>query len=367
MKIATILGARPQFIKAAPVSRAIAGHNAQVSGPLLPITEIIIHTGQHYDRNMSRVFFEEMEIPEPHVNLGVGSWPHGKQTGEMLIRIEEVLQTEKPDLVLVYGDTNSTLAGALAAVKLHIPVAHVEAGLRSYNREMPEEHNRVLTDHCADLLLCPSQTAVDNLRREGAELGVYLVGDTMYDAVLQFLKIAKSRSSILKKLDLNPDEYYLATMHRPYNTDDPSALKEILSAFLGLDKPIVFPVHPRTEGKIEKLAFDLAANTSNLKLIAPVGYLDMLMLEKNSFMILTDSGGVQKEAYFFGVPCITLRPETEWVETVEAGWNVLAPANKDQILETVSTFLVPDNRPPFYGDGTAAKECLRVLMQSCFL
>jgi UDP-GlcNAc3NAcA epimerase len=361
MKIATILGARPQFIKAAPVSRAIAEHNQHAQVVSL-IREIIIHTGQHYDHNMSQVFFEEMEIPEPHINLGIGSGPHGKQTGEMLIRIEEVLQTEKPDWVLVYGDTNSTLAGALAAVKLHIPVAHVEAGLRSYNRDMPEEHNRVLTDHCADLLLCPSQTAVDNLIKEGIELGVHLVGDTMYDAVLQFSEIAKKRSTILQRLDLKPKGYLLATIHRPYNTDSPQALKEILSAFLALDEPVVFPVHPRTKAKIEALDFGSLPPTSNLKPIPPVGYLDMLTLEENAHMILTDSGGMQKEAYFFGIPCVTLRPETEWVETVEAGWNVLTGAENRKIQEAVLAFRPPAKHPPLYGDGNSARLCVQTLL-----
>jgi UDP-GlcNAc3NAcA epimerase len=273
----------------------------------------------------------------------------------MLIRIEEILQAERPDWVLVYGDTNSTLAGALAACKLHIPVAHVEAGLRSFNREMPEEHNRVLTDHCADLLLCPSQTAVDHLKREGIEKGVCLVGDVMYDAVLHFTEMAQKRSTILKDLDLKPKGYLLATIHRPYNTDSPRVLQEILSAFLALDEPVVFPVHPRTKAKIEALGFDLLPPTSNLQLIAPVGYLDMLMLEKHARMILTDSGGMQKEAYWLEVPCVTLRPETEWVETVDAGWNVLTGANGQEIPQVVTTFQPPANRPPLYGDGNAAK------------
>lgn len=360
-KIASILGARPQFIKASPVSKIIAEEACRATH-IPRFTEIIVHTGQHYDQSMSQVFFDELEIPKPHVNLGVGSGSHGRQTGEMLIGIEEVLRREKPDWVLVYGDTNSTIAGALAAVKLHIPVAHVEAGLRSYNRKMPEEHNRVLTDHCADLLLCPSQTAVGNLKKEGIEEGVYLVGDTMYDAVLQFSEIAKIRSNILAKLELHFNEYYLATIHRPYNTDNPESLSEILKSFLELDKPVVFPVHPRTKNKIERADSDLLPQASNLKLIAPVSYLDMLMLEKNSRMILTDSGGIQKEAFFFGVPCITLRPETEWVETVEAGWNVLAGTNKGDILNAVINFRPPDTRPSLYGVGNAATKIIRTLL-----
>jgi len=367
LKILTVLGARPQFIKAAPVSRAIAEHNRKAPETFC-IKEVIVHTGQHYDHNMSRIFFEEMDIPEPHINLGVGSGPHGKQTGEMLIRMEEVLETEKPDWVLVYGDTNSTLAGALAAVKLHRPVAHVEAGLRSYNREMPEEHNRVLTDHCADLLLCPSQRAVNNLKREAVDRGVHLVGDTMYDAVLQFSEIAKGRSNILEKLGLHSKEYYLTTVHRPYNSDNPKNLAEILQSFLELEKPVVFPIHPRTHQKMldSGLSSNLPPPTSILRTIPPVGYLDMLVLEQNARMILTDSGGMQKEAYFLGVPCVTLRPETEWVETVEAGWNVLTGANRDEIVNAVTGYRLPDTHPPLYGDGAAAQKILRTLLNYAY-
>jgi UDP-N-acetylglucosamine 2-epimerase len=295
MKIVTIVGARPQFIKAAPVSKAIRDHNGKEEEPR--ITEVLVHTGQHYDHGMSQIFFDELDISEPDLNLGVGSGTHGWQTGQMLVRIEEVLLEEKPDFVVVYGDTNSTLAGALAAVKLHIPVAHVEAGLRSFNRKMPEEHNRVVADHCADLLFCPTQTAVDNLAREGVTNGVYLVGDTMYDAVLQFSSIARKHSTILKDLDLEPKTYLLTTIHRPYNT---SLLEKV---------------------------------PTNVRMIEPIGYLDMLMLEENARLILTDSGGMQKEAYFFGVSCITLRPETEWLETIESGWNVVAGADVSAIVE----------------------------------
>jgi len=263
MKIATIIGARPQFIKAAPVSRAIAEHNQSVSDPSQSITELIVHTGQHYDHNMSRIFFEEMQIPEPHINLGVGSNSHGKQSGEMRMRIEEILESESSDWVLVYGDTNSTLAGALAACKLHIPVAPVEAGLRSFNREMPEEHNRVLTDHCAGFLLCPSQTAVAHLKREGIEKGVCLVGDVMYDAVLHFTEMALKRFTLLADLNLKPKSYLLETIDRPYRTDSPRILQEILSALQALDEPVVFPVHPRTQAKIQVLGFDLLPPTSN--------------------------------------------------------------------------------------------------------
>ena len=352
--MAAIVGARPQFIKAVPVSKALqkAGH-----------TEIMIHTGQHYDYGMSKVFFEELGISEPDINLGVGSGPHGWQTGHMLIHIEEVLLAKEPDWVLVYGDTNSTLAGALAACKLRLPLAHVEAGLRSFNREMPEEHNRVLTDHCSDLLFCPTKTAVHNLAQEGITKGLHLVGDTMYDAVLQFTEIALERSTILQDLKIEPKGYLLATIHRPYNVDHSGDLKEILTAFLEIGKPIVFPVHPRTREKIESLDVMLnkTLSTSNVKMIEPVGYLDMLMLEQNARLILTDSGGMQKEAYFFGVPCVTLRPETEWVETVDAGWNVLVGSNRSLIVQKALSIEPPSAKRGMFGDGHAGAEILKAL------
>jgi UDP-N-acetylglucosamine 2-epimerase len=361
MKIVTIVGARPQFIKAAPVSKAIRDHNEK--GPR--IAEVLVHTGQHYDHGMSQIFFDELDISEPDLNLGVGSGNHGWQTGQMLVRIEEVLLAEKPDFVVVYGDTNSTLAGALAAVKLHIPVAHVEAGLRSFNREMPEEHNRVVADHCSDLLFCPSQTAVDNLAREGVTNGVHLVGDTMYDAVLQFTAIAKKSSTILQDLKLEPKSYLLTTIHRPYNTDIPENLRNILESFDAIGEPIIFPVHPRTKKKIAELnkKLELKKVLRNTKMIEPVGYLDMLVLEENARLILTDSGGMQKEAYFFGVPCITLRSETEWLETVEVGWNVVVGANIVGILDGYQKAInsPPTNRPNLYGDGRASEKIVSVL------
>ncbi len=353
MKILTVIGARPQFIKAAPVSKALraAGHE-----------EFLVHTGQHYDHALSQIFFDEMGIPEPDVNLNVGSGSQGRQTGEMLIRLEEVMLEQKPDRVLVYGDTNSTLAGALAACKLHIPVAHVEAGLRSFNRSMPEEHNRVLTDHCADLLLCPSQTAVNQLKKEGIEQGVHLVGDTMYDAVLQFLDVARRRSTILADLNLVPKGYLLATIHRPYNTDNPEVLRRILTAFEKIEEPVVFPVHPRTGQKIENYKlFGGRFEKGNIKLINPVGYLDMLVLEENARMILTDSGGIQKEAYYLQVLCITLRSETEWVETVQAGWNILVGADTLKIMEAVHMVKPQLEHPPLYGDGNISERCVTVL------
>ena len=362
MKVLTVVGARPQFIKAAPVSRRL-----REAG----VTEYLVHTGQHYDHEMSQIFFDEMGIPRPDVNLEVGSGSHGWQTGQMLAGIEQLLLAEKPDWALVYGDTNSTLAGALAAVKLHIPVAHVEAGLRSFNREMPEEHNRVLTDHCADLLFCPTQTAVENLAREGITDGVHRVGDTMYDAVLQFSDIARQCSTIPQDLDLEPKRYLLATVHRPSNTDNPENLGNILAAFAQIEEPIIFPVHPRTRQRISELgfpnpqSFGCAQDRSqirNPKFLDPVGYLDMLTLEQNARLILTDSGGIQKEAYFFGVPCVTLRSETEWIETVEAGWNVVVGTARDRIIEAVNGRIWPQEPPPaIFGDGRAAERITKLI------
>lgn len=353
MKIVTIVGARPQFIKAAPVSKALreAGHH-----------EYLVHTGQHYDHNMSQIFFDELQIPQPDCNLEIGSGAHGKQTGQMLMRLEEVMQAEHPDWVLVYGDTNSTLAGALAAVKLQIPVAHVEAGLRSFNRTMPEEHNRVLTDHCADLLFCPTQTAVDLLAKEGITQHVHLVGDTMYDAVLQFGALAR-HSTMLEQLQLSPKAYLLATVHRPYNTDDPATLRSILHAFGALAHPVLFPVHPRTRKKIAELGLDQATANANVIFIEPVGYLDMLHLLQNARLLLTDSGGMQKEAYFFAVPCVTLRPETEWIETVTMGWNVLVGTDQEKIVTTVQAHRWPTGKPaPVFGDGRASQKIAAAIL-----
>jgi len=352
VKVVTVVGARPQFIKAAPVSKALrkAGH-----------TEFLLHTGQHYDHGMSQVFFEGLGLPAPDINLDVRSGEHGAQTGRMLEGIEAVLLAEKPDWVVVYGDTNSTLAGALAAVKIHIPLAHVEAGLRSHNRRMPEEHNRILTDHCADLLLCPTKTAVENLTKEGLTRGVHEVGDPMYDAVLMFSQKAKERSNIVKKLGLQRGCYILVTIHRAYNTDDPAALKTILSVLQAVKETIVFPVHPRTLQKLKE--YDLESSIQkNLFLIDPVDYLDMLMLEQNARMILTDSGGIQKEAYFFAVPCLTLRPETEWVETIQSGWNLLVGIDLEKILGGLKhTFPLADRQPELFGNGHSAATIVRLL------
>lgn len=372
----TIVGARPQFIKAAVVSRVIQDFNQKKGALRLEsegIQEILVHTGQHYDYLMDKVFFEELEIPQPHYHLGVGSGSHGKQTGVMLERIEAVLQKEKPEAVIVYGDTNSTLAGALAAAKLNIPVAHVEAGLRSYNRRMPEEINRLITDHLSTFLFCPTAQAVQNLLKEGIRNGkrkiVKNIGDVMYDSILYYSKIAEKKSSILEYLGLyNPQsairipQYYLVTLHRAENTDDPKRLKSILKALneIGKKFPVILPLHPRTRKMISILR--LSKETRNVKIIDPVSYLNMLALEKHARAILTDSGGVQKEAYWFRVPCLTLREETEWVETVRSGWNRLVGVDGKKILTGVRFHTSRKvSKEKIFGDGTASEQIVRQL------
>lgn len=350
MKIVTVVGARPQFIKAAPLSKSIRKEN----------TEIIIHTGQHYDENMSRVFFDELDIPKPDYNLNVGSGSHGYQTGSMLIKIEEILLKEKPDMVLVYGDTNSTLAGALAASKMLIPVAHVEAGLRSFNMSMPEEQNRILTDHISSLLFAPTGTAVGNLKEEGIKNKVYNVGDVMYDSILYFCSKARDKSNILNTLGLCSEKYILATIHRAENTNDHDRLMNIISAFNESEKKIVLPLHPRTNKFIQDYGLSFSENIS---VIEPVGYLDMIMLEMNSSMIVTDSGGVQKEAFFLSRPCITLRDETEWVETVENGWNVLVGADVKRIVYYMNNLNPIEERRDYFGDGNASGKITDILVR----
>jgi len=348
MKVASIVGARPQFIKTAPLDRELRKEHQHV----------LIHTGQHYDYAMSAVFFDELGIPEPDYNLGVGSASHGRQTGEMLVGIEETLIREQPHCVVVYGDTNSTLAGALSAAKLHLPVAHVEAGLRSFNRTMPEEINRVLTDHVADLLFCPTEIAVGNLAREGITAGVHNVGDVMYDAVLQGMDTVEKSSHLLNSLGLPSGAYLLATVHRVSNTDDAENLSSILQALNETEEAVIFPAHPRTRRAMERIGFRASPH---LRVLEPVSYLEMLNLEKNARLVLTDSGGVQKEAFFFGVPCVTLREETEWVETVQAGWNTLVGADKTRILDAVRSFRPQGELPKVFGDGKASERIVRQL------
>jgi UDP-N-acetylglucosamine 2-epimerase len=348
-KIVTIVGARPQFVKAAAVSRVLRER----------YSEILVHTGQHYDYEMSGIFFDGLELPRPDVNLGVGSGPHGAQTGAMLKAVEDVLLGERPDWLLIYGDTNSTLAGAVAASKLSIPVAHVEAGLRSFNRRMPEEINRIVADHLSDLLLCPSATAVRNLAAEGITRNVHLSGDVMLD-VLNWAseRAAATKAEVLKRLDVLPDKYLLATVHRSENTDDITRLSSILDAFNAIDEPIVFPVHPRTRKTINAAGHQLR---THVHLIDPIGYIDMVALTGAARLVLTDSGGLQKEAYWLGVPCLTMRDETEWVETVEAGWNQLVGSDTERIVNAVKSQRRPATRPALYGDGGAARRCVDLL------
>lgn len=351
-KIVTVIGARPQFVKAAVVSRVLRN----IPG----FAEILVHTGQHYDDNMSAVFFDELSIPQPGYHLGVGSGMHGVQTGLMLSRIEEVLIQENPDCVLVYGDTNSTMAGALAAAKLHIPVAHVEAGLRSFNRSMPEEINRIVTDHVADVLYAPTTTAINNLYQEGLSDKSLWVGDVMYDAAIFYGAQAADRKKLLDSHNIEQGNYLLVTVHRAENTDSPARLTAIVDALitLAMRYSVVFPIHPRTLRVLQKN--DLMSKLEGaLIVLPPCGYLDMVTLQKNAALIITDSGGVQKEANFFGVPCVTLRDETEWVETLEGGWNILAPPNSAVFIQEVveAALTNPHNlgaRTSAFGDGKAA-------------
>ncbi|MBI2848731.1 MAG: UDP-N-acetylglucosamine 2-epimerase (non-hydrolyzing) [Chloroflexi bacterium] len=360
MKIVSVVGARPQLIKAAVVTRALRATPG--------LEDMIIHTGQHYDADMSEVFFKELAVPEPVHHLGVGSGTHGAQTGRMLEAVERTLSEVNPDWVLVYGDTNSTLAGALAAVKLHFPVAHIEAGLRSFNRRMPEEINRILTDHASDLLFAPTETAVGNLQREGIpDHAIRLVGDVMYDAAILYGDLAERESQILQQLGLERGAYLLATVHRAENTDDPSRLRAIINGLCALAQeiPVVLPLHPRTRGALARLGLLEEPAACLKRVIPPVGYLDMVMLERYARIIVTDSGGVQKEAFFHKVPCVTLRTETEWPELVELGWNRIKPPLDEKLVvkavrEALSVPVGKEGMP--YGDGEASAQIVRALI-----
>ena len=355
MKILTVVGSRPQFIKSVPVSRAFKKKK---------INEILVHTGQHYDPNMSGIFFRELSIAAPSYNLGIRSGTHAEQTGKALRGIEALCLRLKPDMVLVYGDTNATLSGALAAAKLRIPLAHIEAGLRSFDRTMPEEINRMIADGVSKLLFCPTKTAVKNLKNEGNLGDIFLVGDVMYDASLFFKPVADKKSGILSRLKLKPRSYVLTTIHRDFNTDDPVRLKHIVEGCVRAGKPMVFPLHPRTRKQL--IRFGLMGRLKRaplVHLIDPVGYLDMLCLESNAERIMTDSGGVQKEAFFFRVPCVTVRPSTEWVETVKSGWNRLVSADAADIARKAGErFVLRPQGPDIYGDGAASQKIVRAIV-----
>ncbi|MDQ3936723.1 MAG: UDP-N-acetylglucosamine 2-epimerase (non-hydrolyzing) [Actinomycetota bacterium] len=345
MRVLTVVGNRPQFVKAAAVSRPLRERHE----------ELLVHTGQHYDADMSQVFFDELPVPEPDFHLGVGSGPAAVQTGRMLEALEPVLRETAPGLVLVYGDTNSTLAGALAAAQAHVPVGHVEAGMRSFDRSMPEELNRVLTDHASDLLLCSTSTAVKNLAREGIERGVHLVGDAMADVALATAQVARERRDVLDGFGVEPAGYLLVTAHRAGNVDSPERLAALVELLLALPRPVVFPVHPRTRARLEAAGLaDRLADAEGFHASAPVGYLELLALAIHARAVITDSGGLQKEAYLVEVPCVTLRDRTEWVETVESGWNTLVDLDPEAALAALDRPRPPEH-PDLYGAGQAGE------------
>ena len=376
MKLVTVIGARPQIIKAAALSRAIKAHYAN------EMQEVIVHTGQHYDDNMSQVFFDELEIPRPDYNLHVGSASHGVQTARMTEGIEEILLKEKPDFIVLYGDTNSTLAGAVAAAKIHVPIVHIEAGLRSFNKSMPEEINRIVCDHCSTLLFTPTLAGVENLKREGFPIGneppftidnpkVYHCGDIMYDNSLHFAEVAESKTDILQRLDLLEKPFILATIHRDSNTDQPERLNAIFDAILRLSEEIriVLPLHPRTakllKTNLPKEKQEQLYSAKGITILPPVSFIEIVALERHAQLVVTDSGGVQKEAYFFKKPCIILRPETEWVEIVETGNAILTDANKGRILQAWKHFKgnPPRQFPEIFGDGKAAEFMLEKMIE----
>jgi UDP-N-acetylglucosamine 2-epimerase len=351
MRILSVVGARPEFIQAMPVSQAIRAHHQ----------EIFVHTGQHYDYRMSQSFFDELDIPVPDYNLGAGSASQAQQTSEIMISLERVMLQEKPDFVLMRGDTNSSLAAALVASKLHVPFAHIEAGERSFNRNMPEEINRLVADRLADLHFCVSRLAEKNLADEGAKESVHWVGDVMLDALLYTLPLAREKSTILEQLKLELQNYSIVTIHRAANTDDPKRLEQIVSALNQVSETVILPAHPRTKKALSNTNVGIE---ENVHIIEPVGYLDMLVLEENARLIATDSGGVQREAYYLKVPCLTLRDETEWVATAESGWNKLIGADQKLILENWFDFVPPSDHPPIYGDGTAAQRIVEIVNKS---
>lgn len=351
--ILSIVGARPQFIKAAALSNQLRKR----------FKETLVHTGQHYDLNMSDVFFKQLNINAPDYNLEVGSGRQGRQTGHMIEKIEDLLLTLKPDWVLVYGDTNSTLAGSLAALKLHIPTAHVEAGLRSFNMIMPEEVNRIVADRFSKLLFVPTPAGIENLKKEGITEGIHHVGDIMHDLLLQSLPFAEKNSFILNVLKIQPDSYYLATIHRAENTDNPDTLQHLIEGLTGLDKQVILPLHPRTKKAIKSVP-EKIFKKGLIKIIEPVGYYDMLVLEKNASAILTDSGGVQKEAYILKRPCITLRTETEWIETKIGGWNQIVGTSPEKITKAVNNKPEDNLHSPIFGDGNSAELIAKILDES---
>ena len=350
MKVVSVVGPRPQFIKAFAVSRELRPDHE----------EVLVHTGQHYDEKMSDVFFEELGMPEPDYNLGVGSDSHGRQTAAMLEGIEGVLANEVPDVLLLYGDTNSTLAGAIAGAKMELTVAHVEAGLRSYNREMPEETNRVLTDNASDVLFAPSESAVETLEKEGITEGVHFAGDVMYDAILWARDVAREKSEILNDLSVQADKFILSTVHRATNTDNRNTLESIIDGLSNAPLPVVLPLHPRTEERLEEYGLREWA-TDELEIIDPVGYIDFVRLIDDAERIATDSGGVQKEAFYLGTPCVTMREETEWRETTECGWNRLVGSDSIKIRDALEADDWPENKPDLYGDGQASRCVIEVL------
>jgi UDP-N-acetylglucosamine 2-epimerase len=350
-KVVSIVGARPQFIKLAPLSRHLRKK----------FDAIIVHTGQHFDQNMSDLFFRELAIPKPDHHLGIQGGNQGWQTGQMLIKLEKVLVAVKPDMVIVFGDTNSTMAGALAAAKLQIPVIHVEAGLRSFNRSMPEEINRIVSDHIADMLFAPTQTAVENLTREGLQDKTFMTGDIMLDVLEENLEKAQHKSKILKALKLKSGSYYVLTLHRPYNVDQLETLKPVIEALARCNKEVIFPVHPRTHKMISELNIDLQGS---IRPVNPMGYFDFIVLQKNAEKIITDSGGVQKEAYLLKVPCITVRPETEWLETVQDGWNMLVDLKTEALADAVELFLPTGKQRNLFGSYSVGRKMVDTIDNS---